>query len=109
MHSEPALDGETYDAARDGKRLFRQLRNVRACMESGRWLTLDAIRRTLSDDGVPASIASVSARIRDLRKPRFGGAVVERRYVSRGLWEYRLVKPAGPATQPGLFAAGGPA
>jgi hypothetical protein len=35
--------------------------------------------------------ASVSARLRDLRKPKFGGFHIERRYVSAGLWAYRLL------------------
>lgn len=42
-------------------------------------------------EGDPA--ASVSAQLRHLRKPRFGGFVVEKRPRGdreRGLWEYRL-------------------
>jgi hypothetical protein len=35
--------------------------------------------------------AGTSARIRDLRKPRWGGYIVERQRRSRGLWEYKLV------------------
>ena len=33
--------------------------------------------------------ASVSARLRDLRKKRFGSHIITRRYVSDGLWQYR--------------------
>lgn len=35
--------------------------------------------------------ASVSARLRDFRKLRFGGHTVERRYVEVGLFEYRVL------------------
>lgn len=40
-----------------------------------------------------APLQSVSARIRDMRKPRFGGLTVERRYVTNGIFEYRLGEP----------------
>ena len=41
-------------------------------------------------DDCAASEASVSARLRDLRKPRFGGHTVERRRRTQSVWEYRL-------------------
>jgi len=41
--------------------------------------------------------ASVSARLRDLRKEKFGGHVVERRAVKRGLFEYRVIVRKGVA------------
>ncbi len=84
------FDGETFDAAQDGERLSTQLARVRASMESGDWWTLkDLSIRTGGTE------AAVSARIRDLRKPKFGGLIVERRRVpgASGLWEYRI-KPA---------------
>ncbi len=34
--------------------------------------------------------ASISARLRDLRKPRNGGYTVERSHVHRGVWAYRV-------------------
>ena len=36
--------------------------------------------------------ASISARLRDLRKPKFGSHDIQRRYVERGLFVYRLLK-----------------
>jgi len=85
---EPSIwdfDGETYVAERDGERLGRQLKAVKAALGDHRWHTLAELAR-LAD----ASEASVSARLRDLRKPRFGGYVVEREYVAGGLHRYRL-------------------
>lgn len=80
------FSGSTYSPALDGARLAKQLDRVRDLMCDGQWRTLAAIE---SATGSPQ--ASVSARLRDLRKPRFGGLTVERRRVaSGGLWEYRI-------------------
>jgi hypothetical protein len=57
-------------------------------MLDGTWRTLEGIRST-----VGGSEAGISARLRDLRKPRFGGYGVERRRVSGGLFEYRVLRP----------------
>jgi hypothetical protein len=78
--------GETFDAGRDGDRLDRQHAEVYALMHDGQWRTLSEISRTT---GHPE--ASVSARLRDFRKPKHGSHVVERRYWVNGLWCYRLI------------------
>jgi hypothetical protein len=80
--------GDTFNEVRDGSRLFRQLQAVYDAMADGNWYTYTMIRNKI---GIPASIPSISARVRDLRKERFGGHMVERRYVNHGLWEYRIV------------------
>jgi hypothetical protein len=49
------------------------------------WRTLREIEVAL---GFPQ--ASISARLRDLRKPSFGGFVVKRRRRSSGTWEYQV-------------------
>jgi hypothetical protein len=82
-------DGETFDAERDSDRLGRQMTAVRACLSDGNWWTLARLSRA-----VGGSEASVSARIRDLRKDRFGGHTVERAYAGEGVWKYRLALPA---------------
>lgn len=79
------FDGETYVAERDGERLGAQLVAVRDALLDHRWHTLADLALAAR-----ASEASVSARIRDLRKRRFGAYVVEREYVARGLWRYRI-------------------
>ena len=84
----PRFDGATYDKALDQPRLGRQVLAVLALMQDGRWRTLREIA-----DVIEAPEASVSARLRDLRKDRFGQYVVDRRRrgePSRGAWEYRL-------------------
>lgn len=83
------FDGQTYDAAHDRDRLAEQLGKVRSVMLDGAWRTLAGLAEVV---GAPE--ASVSARLRDLRKPRFGSYAVERRYrgdLRRGLHEYRIV------------------
>lgn len=81
-----SFGGETYDEARDGERLGAQLKDVFALMKDGEWHTL----RVLAAH-VGASEASVSARLRDLRKEKFGAHTVERDYIGYGLWQYRLI------------------
>ena len=78
-------DGKTFEPERDEVRLNRQARAVFDVMKDERWHSLSVIS---ASTGEPE--ASVSARLRDFRKPRFGGWTVNRRYVSQGLWEYQL-------------------
>jgi len=85
----PSLfDGITINDERDEGRLNKQLDAVRTAMlRSPEWWTLAALAGTTR---YPE--ASVSARLRDLRKPKFGGYTVERKYVERGLWAYRVTR-----------------
>jgi len=79
------FDGDTYSPKRDHDRLNAQLRRVRDLMLDGEWRTLREIAVATGDPE-----ASVSARLRDLRKPKFGHMTVERRYVGDGLFQYRI-------------------
>ena len=84
-------DGTTFEPKRDTARLNAQARRVYNAMSSGEWLSLYDIRRLICvNTGFKDPEASISARIRDLRKEKFGGFTVERRYIRKGLWEYRL-------------------
>lgn len=86
--TEPKFDGETFVAERDGHRLRCQLVDVRTLMADGKWRTLAEI---CSECGYPdTSIPGISARLRDLRKLKFGAHSVERRYLHTGMWEYRM-------------------
>jgi len=78
-------DGRTYNPEQDRRRLNRQALAVYGCLRDGAWWTLAQVAEVT---GAPE--ASVSARIRDLRKPRFGGHIVDRRRVDGGLYAYRL-------------------
>jgi hypothetical protein len=82
--------GQTYDADQDHGRLKAQLGRVKTLMLDGEWRTLAAIATATNDPE-----ASVSARLRDLRRIEHGAWTVERRRVpnGNGLHEYRLLPP----------------
>lgn len=80
------FDGSTYDHERDGSRLAEQTRAVFSVMKDGQYRTLSALAQMT---GAPE--ASVSARLRDLRKPRFGSHTVNRQYLGKGLFQYQLL------------------
>lgn len=85
MSAQASLfDGATA-SAEDNGRLSAQLERVRAAMEGAGWVTLEQLHRATGD---PA--ASISARIRDLRKAKFGARQVDRQSRGKGLYEYRL-------------------
>jgi hypothetical protein len=84
------FDGKTYVPADDRNRLKRQLHAVFALMRDSSWRTLEEIS---SQMGIPASTASISARLRDFRKEKFGRHTVNRRLRDgkKGLFEYQLI------------------
>jgi|ETNvirenome_6_85_1030632.scaffolds.fasta_scaffold275130_2 hypothetical protein len=95
------FDGTTFDERLDGVRLRKQWERVRDAMADGQWRTVQEIMLLAEVE----SDASVTARIRDLRKARFGGYDVDRKRSENhdGLWVYRLREPE-PAGQRQLFA-----
>lgn len=91
------FDGETFDRDSDRARLTKQLDRVRALMLDGAWRTLAELA-----SGIGAPEASISARLRDLRKSKFGAFEVDRQHrgaSSAGLYEYRLRRPTRCAAQ----------
>jgi len=80
--------GDTFDPKLDEDRLRRQLAEVWRIMSDGQWRTL----RSLSAEA-DAPEASVSARLRDFRKPKFGGHTVQRERIpnGNGLHRYRVI------------------
>ena len=74
--------GDTFDRHRDGARLAAQEQRVMSIMQDGAWRGLRDIAILTGDPE-----ASVSARIRGFRGR---GYEVDRKYISRGLWHYRL-------------------
>lgn len=77
-------DGETFNRARDRKRLDTAMDRVFSVLKDKNWHTL----RELADKA-GCSETCASARVRDLRKHQHGGWKVEREYVDAGLWRYR--------------------
>jgi hypothetical protein len=83
------FDGGTIEPALDAPRLGALLTAVRDLMHDGRWRTFAEIQSSIG----MGSEGGISARLRDLRKERFGSHTVERRrrgVPSDGLFEYRL-------------------
>ena len=82
--------GSTVEAT-DAPRLLTQLDAVRQLMSDGLPRTLANIAVRVSEMiGRKATEASVSARLRDLRKVKFGSYTVERIPFGDGLFTYRL-------------------
>ncbi len=90
--------GPAYEARLDGARLRTQLAVIREVMlsaaesgpEGSGWYTLRELARVTG-----YGEASISAQLRHLRKPQFGGYVVEKRRrrgegLRAGVWEYRM-------------------
>jgi hypothetical protein len=83
---ETAFDGDTYTPSCDYKRLTGQLERVFLAMSDGQWHSLDWL--AVQANGTEAS---VSARLRDLRKFRHGSHVIDRRRVgTSGLFQYQM-------------------
>ena len=89
MPDKHVFGGKTFDLDLDGDRLSSQLKKVFWALQDGRWKMLSTLAEETSSPE-----ASVSARLRDMRKPRFGGHTIEsRRCGIGGLWEYRMIIP----------------
>lgn len=84
-----AFGGSTYDPKKDYGRLAYQSRTIFDLMKDGRWRTLSEIAE---ETGFP--MQSVSARLRDFRKEKFGGHTVNRQNLSAGLHQYQLIVKA---------------
>lgn len=97
--TEQTFGGETFDPKLDGPRLKGQLEAVRNFMLDGCWHELSHIALETG-----TSMLSVGARVRDLRKPQFGGYIVEMRRVSGGLWYYRLAGRVEAKVEPAVQA-----
>lgn len=92
---EISFDGATIVPELDESRLGSQLARVWNACKDSRWRTLTEIAKATGDPE-----ASVSARLRDFRKPRLGSHEVLRHHrgdPANGLIEYKLI--ANPRTQ----------
>lgn len=82
------IDGAFYNPSLDEQRLTTQMERVRRELSDGRWHTAQHIA-----DRTHAPLTSVSAQIRNLRKPENGGYHIEtKRDGDTGLFLYRMVR-----------------
>jgi len=89
VQSELKFDGSDYSQRLDGVRLTGQIQRIYGLMKDAKWRTIKEIASVCDDPP-----CSVSAQLRHLRKPRFGGhTVLKRRKGGEkgGLWEYQLL------------------
>ena len=90
MTARAPFQGNTFQAELDLERLASALDRVRALMRDGRYRSLGEIAAACQ-----CSEAGASARLRDCRKSKHGGHVIERRRrgdPTHGLFEYRMVR-----------------
>lgn len=80
------FDGADYQPERDKDRLVNQASKIHNVVKGGKWFTLGEISNLT---GAPE--ASVSAHLRDYRKPRLGAHTVERTYIGNGLYTYSVI------------------
>lgn len=88
-------DGATYDSDRDLMRLDNAMGRIFRYIQDRQWHTL----AELADAGI-CSEACASARLRDLRKPKFSAGrpyYIDRSHAGRGLYKYMF---AGRAPEP---------
>jgi len=78
--------GESYEPARDHARLASQFERVFRLMSDGKWRTGEEIKAILG-----GSTDGIKARLRDFRKPEFGGYETPKRHRGSGYWEYCLI------------------
>ena len=92
----PDHDGDTYEEPFDKSRLNGQMLAVYEAMVEWRpneWFTLSELTQAVRNlTGGGDTEAAVSARIRDLRKNKFGSFSVESERIEGGLWRYRVKK-----------------
>ena len=63
---------------------------VRAIMADGEWHTGYEVQQKLAAQGIFVMDSSATARIRDLRKKRYGGLDVEHKCIRKGHDVYRV-------------------
>jgi len=87
--TQPEFGGVTFEPDFDRDRLKKQLRRTYNVMKDGQWRTLIEIAQETGDQ-----TQSISARLRDFRKAKFGGHEVNRRRRGEpkdGIFEYQLI------------------
>lgn len=84
------FDGVDIIPERDEKRLTLQYLDIFNLMKDGQHRTLKQIHALTSH---PES--SISAQLRNLRKPRFGSHTINRQYLGNGLYSYQLIENKG--------------
>ena len=91
----PKFNGRTFESKLDGPRLTKQLDRVREYVLAifPAWKSVYEIALALTElyeENFPTQ--SISARLRDLRKRKFGSYTVEKKRRTNGTWEYLVFR-----------------
>ncbi len=86
LSTKTRFDGSDYNHIRDFVRLHGQMKRIWEIVKDGQWHTLSDLSKKTGDPE-----ASISAQLRHLRKPRFGGYTIEKQRCPDSRYEYRLV------------------
>jgi hypothetical protein len=104
--STPTFRGAAYVPSLDRARLSVQIEQIRSYMLGVEWRTLREIKAALEVLYAPAVFpeSSISAQLRNLRKPGFSYRLLRRRRAGvrgpgAGIWEYLLLPPATAQTE----------
>lgn len=92
---KPNFDGQTFEDKLDGPRLTAQLDRVREYMLAifPAWKSKYEISLALEQlYGEKFPTQSIGARLRDLRKRKFGTYIVDKKRRTNGTWEYLVYK-----------------
>ena len=72
---------------------YRDVLAVKKAMRKLGWAKLWQIKNFVwHSEFIALQPQSVSARVRDLRKPEHGSHDVQRRYAGNGEWEYKIMR-----------------
>lgn len=100
-NSATAFNGAAYAPSFDRARLTAQIERIRCYMLGVQWRTLREIKIALEERHAPTVFpeSSISAQLRNLKKPPLSYRVEKRRRAGvygpgAGIWEYRLLPPA---------------
>ena len=85
LSHRPHFDGADLIPSRDYDRMKGQILRVFNLIKDGKWRTLEEISNATGDPH-----ASVSTRLRDFRKKRFGGFTINKKYIKNGLYKYSM-------------------
>lgn len=88
----PHFDSGVSLSPSDHVRLGKQLARVLAVMSDGRWYSVPAIKAAIAARfGTDDPETSISAQLRNARKPKHGGHDIERRRVGN-IYQFRLLR-----------------
>ncbi len=91
-NTQRRFNGPVYDPAKDNQRLEKQIGRVFDIMKDGKKRSLQRIQADIeSKHKIKDPESSISAQLRHLKKPRFGGYTVNKeRATDGGTWVYWL-------------------